>query len=81
MRPSLGRSSKAIRRPDGVAAGGGRETRALAGTIAIGEGGPLPALKRLGKSGGVGGDARPADKPAFSNVPLAPGPGPFQAMR
>lgn len=30
----------------------GRETQALADTIAIGEGDPLPALKLLGKSGG-----------------------------
>ncbi|WP_171030115.1 cache domain-containing protein, partial [Burkholderia sp. 4M9327G5] len=52
----------------------GRETQALADTIAIGEGDPLPALKLLGKSGGfeVLTLGLP-DKTAFSNVPLAPG--------
>ncbi|KAB0638041.1 methyl-accepting chemotaxis protein [Burkholderia stagnalis] len=51
-----------------------RETQALADTIAIGEGDPLPALKLLGKSGGfeVLTLGLP-DKTAFSNVPLKPG--------
>ena len=51
----------------------GRETQALADTIAIGEGDPLPALKLLGKSGGfeVLTLGLP-DTTAFSNVPLAP---------
>ncbi|CAB3664102.1 methyl-accepting chemotaxis protein [Trinickia soli] len=51
-----------------------RQTQALADTIAIGEGDPLPALKLLAKSGGfeVMTLGLP-DKTAFSNVPLAPG--------
>ena len=55
-------------------AGRAKQTQALADTIAIGEGDPLPALKLLAKSGGfeVMTLGLP-DKSAFSNVPLAPG--------
>ncbi len=51
-----------------------RETQALADTIAVGEGDPVPALNLLAKSGGfqVMTLGLP-DKTAFSNVPLAPG--------
>ncbi|MEJ8798469.1 methyl-accepting chemotaxis protein [Trinickia caryophylli] len=51
-----------------------RQTQALADTLAIGEGDPLPALKLLARSGGfeVMTLGLP-DKTAFSNVPLAPG--------
>ncbi|WP_244136347.1 hypothetical protein [Burkholderia sp. BCC0405] len=57
-----------------MGAGKGRQTRALAGTIANGEGDPLPALKRVGRLGGVEVlTLGLPDKPARSNVPLAPG--------
>jgi methyl-accepting chemotaxis protein len=50
-----------------------RETQALADTISVGEGDPLPALKLLAKSGGfeIMTLGLP-DKTAFSNVPLKP---------
>ena len=50
-----------------------RETQALADTITVGEGDPLPALKLLAKSGGfeIMTLGLP-DKTAFSNVPLSP---------
>ncbi|WP_175756244.1 methyl-accepting chemotaxis protein [Burkholderia ambifaria] len=55
-------------------AGRAQQTQALADTLAIGEGDPLPALTLLGKSGGfqVLTLGLP-DHTAFSNIPLAPG--------
>ncbi|WP_118183867.1 methyl-accepting chemotaxis protein [Paraburkholderia phosphatilytica] len=55
-------------------AGRGKQTQALADTIAVGEGDPLPALQLLRKSGGfeIMTLGLP-DKTAFSNVPLASG--------
>ena len=54
-------------------AGRAKQTQALADTMTIGEGDPLPALKLLAKSGGfeVMTLGLP-DKTAFSNVPLKP---------
>ncbi|KAG8151718.1 methyl-accepting chemotaxis protein [Burkholderia catarinensis] len=51
-----------------------QQTQALADTLPVGEGDPLPALTLLGKSGGfqVLTLGLP-DRTAFSNVPLAPG--------
>ncbi|WP_175714036.1 methyl-accepting chemotaxis protein [Burkholderia ambifaria] len=55
-------------------AGRAQQTQALADTLPIGEGDPLPALTLLGKSGGfqVLTLGLP-DHTAFSNIPLAPG--------
>jgi methyl-accepting chemotaxis protein len=55
-------------------AGRAQQTQALADTLPIGEGDPLPALTLLGKSGGfqVLTLGLP-DRTAFSNIPLAPG--------
>ncbi|WP_175663895.1 methyl-accepting chemotaxis protein [Burkholderia ambifaria] len=55
-------------------AGRAQQTQALADTLPLGEGDPLPALTLLGKSGGfqVLTLGLP-DHTAFSNIPLAPG--------
>ncbi|MFP3615936.1 chemotaxis protein, partial [Paraburkholderia sp. SIMBA_050] len=55
-------------------AGRAQQTQALADTLAVGEGDPLPALTLLGKSGGfqVLTLGLP-DHTAFSNTSLAPG--------